>query len=74
MVRRLRATTDRGRWQTVGRQSLTGVAKAASWVTQDRCDGTLTVVRKGTAAVHRAHGHVFHVRAGHRRLVRPKSA
>jgi hypothetical protein len=73
VVRRLRATADHGRWQTVGRRSVTGVAKAAGWVTQDRCDGTLTVVRKGTATVHGAHGHTFTVRAGHRRLIRARS-
>jgi hypothetical protein len=74
IVRRLRATTDRGRWQVVARQSVAGVAKAAGWVTQDRCDGTLTVVRAGTVTVRGAHGHTFTVRAGHRRLVgKPKS-
>jgi hypothetical protein len=73
VVRRLRATADRGRWQTVGRRSVAGVTKAASWVTQDRCDGTLTVVRTGTAGVRGAHGHTFTVRAGHRRLVRARS-
>jgi hypothetical protein len=75
VVRRLRATSERGRWQTVARQSTAGVAKAANWVTQDRCDGTLTVVRTGTVTVHGAHGHTATVRAGHRRLVRrPTSA
>ena len=72
VVRRLRATAERGRWQTVGRRSVAGVTKAAGWVTQDRCDGTLTVVRTGTATVRRAHGHATTVRAGHRRLVRAK--
>ena len=74
VVRRLRATTDQGRWQVVARQSVAGVARAAGWVTQDRCDGTLSVVRTGTVTVRGAHGHTFTVRAGHRRLVaRPKS-
>jgi len=73
VVRRLRATADRGRWQTVGRRSVTGVAKAASWITQDRCDGTLTVVRAGTVTVRGAHGRTFTVRAGHRRLIRARS-
>lgn len=68
VVRRLRATTERGRWQIVARQSVAGVAKAAGWVTQDRCDGTLTVVRAGTVTVRGAHGRTFTVRAGHRRL------
>jgi hypothetical protein len=68
VVRRLRATTAGGRWQTVARASTAGVTKAASWITQDRCDGTLTVVRKGTATVRPVHGHAGTVRAGHRRL------
>lgn len=69
IVRRLRASTARGRWQTVARESTAGVAKAASWITQDRCDGTLTVVRRGAATVRGAHGRAHVVRAGHRRLV-----
>jgi hypothetical protein len=68
VVRRLRATTAGGRWQTVARASTAGVTKPATWITQDRCDGTLTVVRKGTATVRPVHGHAGTVRAGHRRL------
>jgi hypothetical protein len=69
VVRRLRAVTAGGRWQTVARASTAGVTKAASWITRDRCDGTLTVVHKGAATVRDAHGHAFAVRAGRRRLV-----
>jgi hypothetical protein len=69
VVRRLRAVTARGRWQTVARRSTAGVTRPASWITQDRCDGTLTVVRRGATTVHPTHGHAGTLRAGHRRLV-----
>jgi hypothetical protein len=68
VVRRLRAVTARGRWQTVARQSIAAVRQPASWITQDRCDGTLILVRKGAATVSNAHPHAVTVRAGHRRL------
>jgi hypothetical protein len=69
VVRRLRASTARGSWQTVARRSAGSVTKPATWITEDRCDGTLTIVRKGVATLRGAHGHAHAVRAGHRRLV-----
>jgi DNA-binding beta-propeller fold protein YncE len=39
-----------GRFRTRGRYS-SGTVRGTKWVTVDRCDGTLTVVREGTVAV-----------------------
>jgi len=48
-VRRLRSTA-RGRFRTRGRHSAATV-RGTSWLTADRCDGTLTRVKRGTVAV-----------------------
>jgi hypothetical protein len=48
-VRRLRASA-RGRFRTRGRYSAATV-RGTKWVTTDRCDGTLTRVRRGRVAV-----------------------
>jgi hypothetical protein len=48
----------KGVYRTVGAASTT-TATNASWVIQDRCDGTLTTVRKGHATVtYRQNGHL----------------
>ena len=39
-----------GRFRTRGRHS-SGAVRGTRWLTADRCDGTLTVVREGTVAV-----------------------
>jgi Ca2+-binding RTX toxin-like protein len=49
-VRRLRGR-GRGRFRTVGRNSVTTTTSRARWVVEDRCDGTLTRVRRGRATV-----------------------
>jgi hypothetical protein len=49
LVRRLRANA-RGRFRTRGRHSAATV-RGTIWETQDRCDGTLTKVRRGRVAV-----------------------
>ena len=48
-IRRLRANT-RGRFRTRGRHSAATV-RGTTWVTADRCDGTLTTVKRGRVAV-----------------------
>ena len=48
-VRRLGANA-RGRFRTRGRHSAATV-RGTRWTTTDRCDGTLTTVRRGTVAV-----------------------
>ena len=48
-IRRLRANA-RGRFRTRGRHSAATV-RGTIWVTADRCDGTLTTVRRGKVAV-----------------------
>lgn len=48
-IRRLRANA-RGRFRTRGRHSAATV-RGTVWITADRCDGTLTTVRRGRVAV-----------------------
>jgi hypothetical protein len=48
-IRRLRANA-RGRFRTRGRHSAATV-RGTIWITADRCDGTLTTVRRGKVAV-----------------------
>jgi hypothetical protein len=47
---RLWASDNHGHFQTRGRSSVATV-RGTSWVTTDRCDGTLTSVRSGQVAV-----------------------
>jgi hypothetical protein len=47
--RKLWGSAD-GRFRTRGRHS-SGAVRGTRWLTVDRCDGTLTVVRDGTVAV-----------------------
>ncbi len=48
-VRRLRANA-RGRFQTRGRNS-SATVRGTIWITTDRCDGTLTTVKRGRVVV-----------------------
>ena len=48
-IRRLRARA-RGRYRTGGRYSAATV-RGTTWTVTDRCDGTLTTVKRGTVAV-----------------------
>jgi hypothetical protein len=50
VLQTLRATDNHGKFQTRGRYSA-GTVRGTDWGTRDRCDGTLTVVRKGTVDV-----------------------
>jgi hypothetical protein len=57
-----------GRFRTRGRFSA-GTVRGTEWGTQDRCDGTLTIVRRGTVLVTDFRRHrTIAVRAGHRYL------
>ena len=48
-IRRLRANA-KGRFRTRGRHSAATV-RGTVWITADRCDGTLTQVKRGKVAV-----------------------
>ena len=48
-IRRLRAKA-KGRYRTRGRRSAATV-RGTTWTVEDRCDGTLTTVKRGTVAV-----------------------
>jgi hypothetical protein len=48
-IRRLRSNTT-GRFRTRGRNS-SATVRGTVWTTTDRCDGTLTTVKRGTVAV-----------------------
>jgi hypothetical protein len=59
-----------GRFRTRGRYSAATV-RGTIWTTSDRCDGTLTVVKRGTVAVRDFVRHVtILVHAGHRYLAK----
>jgi hypothetical protein len=61
---------NHGHFSTRGADALATV-RGTVWMTQDRCDGTLTKVVKGQVTVRNLRsGHSFTVRAGHQRLVR----
>jgi hypothetical protein len=49
-VRRLRGRTRRGRFRTRGRHS-SATVRGTTWTVADRCDGTLTKVRRGKVLV-----------------------
>jgi hypothetical protein len=51
VVQTVHATDQAGRFNTLGRASTAAGAAGAVWNTIDRCDGTLTVVQRGTVAV-----------------------
>jgi hypothetical protein len=50
-VRQLWARDDHGRFTTYGLTSVATV-RGTVWLTQDRCDGTLTRVLRGRVLVH----------------------
>jgi hypothetical protein len=61
-----------GRFRTRGRYAAATV-RGTAWATTDRCDGTLTVVRRGTVRVSDLVRHVtVLVHAGHRYLARAR--
>jgi hypothetical protein len=71
IIRTLRSSA-RGRFRTTGRYSA-GTVRGTEWTISDRCDGTLTTVRRGTVSVRdfRRRRTVL-VRAGHSYLARAK--
>jgi hypothetical protein len=72
-IRRLRGSAT-GRFRTSGRNS-SATVRGTVWDVTDRCDGTLTQVRRGRVAVRdfRRHRNVL-VRAGHSYLARSASS
>jgi hypothetical protein len=71
-VRSLWGTDSHGRYRTYGQNSA-ATARGTRWLTEDRCDGTLTRVTSGAVSVR---DHVHHrtvlVRAGHSYLARAR--
>jgi Thrombospondin type 3 repeat len=68
-IRRGRANTS-GRWRARGRNSA-GTSRGTVWITTDRCDGTLTTVKRGRVAVRDfRRKKTIIVRAGKRYLAR----
>jgi hypothetical protein len=71
-VRTLTAGTEKGLFRIVGAAGIS-TATDATWVTQDRCDGTRTDVGKGHVSVlDRASGKTVTVKAGRSYLVKAK--
>ena len=72
VVRRVWGSGNRGRFRTRGRYS-SGLVRGTVWLTVDRCDGTLTRVRRGKVIV-RDFGldRTVVVRAGERYLARAR--
>jgi hypothetical protein len=71
-VRGLTATTQKGLFRIVGAAGIS-TARDATWVTQDRCDGTRTDVGKGRVTVlNRATRRTVTVTAGRSYLVKAK--
>ena len=60
-----------GRFKTHGRNSVATV-RGTTWLTTERCTGTLTYVREGAVVVRRKGGRKVTVRAGHAFLARPR--
>jgi hypothetical protein len=72
-VRRLWGRDRGGRFRTHGRESQATV-RGTRWLTEDRCDGTLTRVTNGAVAVRdfKRHRSVV-VRAGHSYLAKARA-
>jgi virginiamycin B lyase len=69
-VRALWGRDRSGKFRTHGRDSVATV-RGTNWLTQDRCDGTLTVVKSGAVSVReRRTRRIVTVRAGGRHLAR----
>jgi virginiamycin B lyase len=67
---RLWGRDHHGRFRTEGRNS-TATVRGTEWLVEERCDGTLTVVRRGAVSVRdKRTGRAHLVRAGHRHLAR----
>jgi hypothetical protein len=71
VLQTLLATEKSGKFQTKGRYS-SATVRGTEWETEDRCDGTLTLVKRGVVAVQDFHTRktiVLH--AGHSFLAKP---
>jgi streptogramin lyase len=69
-VRSLWGRDHSGKFRTHGRDSVATV-RGTTWLTRDRCDGTLTVVKSGAVSVRERRTHrTVVVRAGGRHLAR----
>jgi hypothetical protein len=63
---------QRGRYAVRGKYSV-AAATGTAWLTEDRCDGTLTTVKSGTVRVlNLERGRTVIVNAGHSYLARPR--
>jgi hypothetical protein len=72
VVRRLWGSDHHGRFRTRGSNSIATV-RGTQWVTTDRCDGTLTSVKRGTVSVRDLRRHkTVTVKAGHSYLARAR--
>jgi hypothetical protein len=70
VLQTLHARDNHGRFRTRGRYS-SGTVRGTVWDTVDRCDGTLTIVQRGTVQVDDfARRKTITVHAGHRYLAR----
>jgi hypothetical protein len=70
--RRLWGRDDHGKFRTRASNSVATV-RGTAWYTEDRCDGTLTRVTKGSVAVRDLHtGRTVVVRAGHSHLAKDR--
>jgi hypothetical protein len=66
------SSSGTGKWRTRGRYA-SATVKGTTWTMKDRCDGTITVVARGTVEVEDFTLHkTVSVTAGHRYLARPK--
>lgn len=72
VVRLLWGSDHGGHFVTIGR-SASAAVRGTVWLTEDRCDGTLIVVRRGRVLVHPAGGRGVLVRAGHSYLAHARS-
>ena len=62
----------KGKFRTNGKYS-SATVRGTIWLTTDRCDGTLTTVRRGTVRVRDLRRHkTVTVKAGHSYLARPR--
>lgn len=70
MVRSLWSSDNHGEYTTQGNDSVATV-QGTVWLTQDRCDGTLTTVARGAVLVtDRFTHHTVRVTTGHSYLAR----
>ncbi len=70
--RRLWAKDKGGRFRTRGAHSV-ATARGTQWLTEDRCNGTLTRVTEGAVSVRSRGGRTVLVRAGKKLLVRGRA-